>query len=244
MGYYKQGILDGTVWIGMIGGYPNPHLHGMITNTNGYISGKNISYIFPDMETSYVGEFDNRVMKEARYKKVSELKCDAYGIPYVSKFSDGALDAKFYYLAPTNISFGAGPENVRDPYEDNLINITTSGIPNSGQGLFLKKDVKHGRLVTSYLGYVYDKEEQEIYRKHCSMNISKSYDERRHCCKYSIGISLLDKSIDIPPEIDIPETYFRSLGPKVKVEPFIYIYIYIHHNNIQKRKNIYEWHLF
>ena len=215
LGYYKNGFADGTFWIGMLGGFPSPRLHGTISNTIGYISGNNLSYIFPDMETSYVGKFENRVMREARYAKVKELKCDANGLPYVSTFLNESLDAIFYYKPPSNVSFGAGPEKIRDPYEDNLVYSDTSAIPNSGEGLFLKKDVRSQMLITSYLGYVYGEEESEIYDKHCAMNISKSDDERRHCVKYKIGIAYLGKKINIPPEVDVPETYFRSLGPKV-----------------------------
>ena len=207
----------------MLGGFPSPRLHGTISNTNGHISGNSLSYIFPDMETSYVGRFQNRVMREARYAKVKELKCDVNGLPYVSTFSNESLDAIFYYEPPSNVSFGAGPENIRDPYEDNLVHLDVSAVPNSGEGLFLKKGVRSQMLVTSYLGYVYGKEEGDIYDRHCVMNISKSDDERRHCVKYGIGISYLNKNINIPPEVDVPETYFRSLGPKVRYSYFMKI---------------------
>ena len=200
----------------MIGGNPYSHLHGRIFNSNGRISGNNISYIYPDMETSFVGKFDNRVMKEARHARVSELKCDDNGIPYVSKFSDESLDAIFYYDPPSNISFGAGPERVRDPFDNKMVRLGPSGIPNSGDGVFLRKDVRKYSLVSSYLGYVYNDEQRNIYRRHCSMNVSKTDDERRHCGKYTISINLLNKTIDIPPEIDMnPEAFFPSLGPKV-----------------------------
>ena len=164
-------------------------------------------------------------MIEARYAKVKELKCDKNGLPYVSKFSNESLDAIFYYQPPSNTSFGAGPDTIRDPYEDNLVDLGTSEIPNSGEGLFLKKDVKKQMLITSYLGYVYDTEELGIYYRHCCMNVSKSDDERRHCVKYSIGIAFLNKTINIPPEVDVPDTFFRSLGPKVKIAYFYKFYI-------------------
>ena len=97
-----------------------------------------------------------------------------------------------------------------------MVRLGLSGIPNSGDGVFLKKDVKKYSLVSSYLGYVYNNEQSKIYRRHCSMNVSKTDDERRHCSKYSISVSPLNKTIDIPPEIDVnPETFFPSLGPKV-----------------------------
>ena len=96
----------------------------------------------------------------------------------------------------SNISFGAGPERVRDPFDNKMVRLVPSGIPNSGEGVFLKKDVKKYSLVSSYLGYVYNNEQRNIYRRHCSMNVSKTDDERRHCGKYTISINLLNKTID------------------------------------------------
>ena len=217
LGYYKNGHADGTFWVGTFGGKPYAHLHGRISNSNGRITGNNISYIYPDMETSFVGRFEDRVMKEAKYKKVSELKCDDHGIPYVSRFSDQSLDAKFYYEAPTNISFGAGPPRVVDPYEKKMVRLATSKIPNSGQGVFLKHDAKQNMIISLYDGYVFDPEEVLIYKRNCAHNVSKSDDERRHCNKYNIGIRMLDKLISIPPEIDVPDTFFPTLGQKVRM---------------------------
>ena len=202
----------------MFGGKPYGHLHGSIFNSNGKITGNNISYIYPDMETSFVGRFENRVMKEAKYKKVSELKCDDKGIPYINKFADQPLGAIFYYHAPTNTSFGAGPDRVVDPYEKKMVHLSMSDIPNSGQGVFLKEDVKKSMIVSLYDGYVYDTEQIAIYKQNCAHNVSKTDDERRHCNKYNIGIRMLDKMISIPPEIDVPETFFPTLGQKVNLQ--------------------------
>jgi len=215
LGYYKNGYAHGTFWIGMIGGNPYAHLHGFISNLNGTISGNNFSYIYPDMESAFVGKFENRVMKEAKHAKVVQLNCDKNGIPFVSKFSDESSDAIFYYESPSNISFGAGPDKVPDPYENKMVDLGISKIPDSGQGVFLKRDAKKNMVVSLYNGYVYDTEQIEIYKKHCSMNISKTDDERRLCSKYGIGIRMLDKMIYIPPELDIPETFFPTLGQKI-----------------------------
>ena len=219
LGYYKSGYADGTFWIGMKGGKPYSHMHGKISDTNGRITGDNIFYIYPDMETSFIGKFENRVMKRARYAKVSEIKCDENGIPYVSKFSNESYynDSIFYHEAPSNISFGAGPARIPDPYEKKMIDLGISKIPNSGQGVFLKEDAKKDMIISLYDGYVYTPDQMKIYKRNCAMNISKTDDERRHCNKYAIGIGMLNKMINIPPEIDIPQTFFPTLGQKVKI---------------------------
>ena len=166
------------------------------------------------METSFVGKFEDRVMIEAKYSKVIQMACDDNGIPYVSKFSEEP-SAIFYHEPPTNISFGAGPPGVSDPFEKKMVDLRMSGIPNSGQGVFLKEDAKAGTVVSLYDGYVYNPEQLDIYKKSCHYNISKSDDERRHCNKYAIGISTLNYMINIPPEIDTRETFFPTLGQKV-----------------------------
>ena len=214
LGYYKNGYAHATFWVGMLGGSPNAHLHGIINSLDGSISGNNISYIYPDMETAFVGRFENRVMKKAKYKRVLELKCDTNGLPYVSKFSEGPSDI-FYHAPLSNISFGAVPDRVVDPFERNMVELRMSSIPNSGQGVFVKKDVEPSMVVSLYVGYVYDANQMEIYRKHCAFNVSKTYNERRHCSKYAIDINYTNHMINIPPEIDIPETFLPTLGPKV-----------------------------
>ena len=52
-----------------------------------------------------------------------------------------------------------------------------------------------------------------FYRKGCTYNTSKSIEYRRHCKKYSVGLSSYNAYIDIPPEFDVNP--LPNLGPKV-----------------------------
>ena len=214
LGYYKNGYAYKTFWVGMLGGSPNAHLHGSIHSLDGSISGSNISYIYPDMETAFLGRFENRVMKKAKYSRVLEVKCDENGLPYVSKFSKEP-SAMFYHDPPSNVSFGAGPDRVVDPFERNMVDLRMSSIPNSGQGVFIKKDVEPSMVISLYNGYVYDAKQMEIYKRNCAHNVSKTDNERRHCNKYAIDIHYTNQMINIPPEIDNPDTFFPTLGQKV-----------------------------
>ena len=49
----------------------------------------------------------------------------------------------------------------------------------------------------------------------------RSDDERRHCKKYSVGLTAFNAGINIPPELDSPEVFHPTLGPKVKWNIFI-----------------------
>ena len=218
LGYYKNGHASGKFWAGMQGGRPNGHLHGTIRSTDATISGKNISYIYPDMETALLGEFENRIMKDAQESTVLNVKCDENGLLYVSQYSTPeASSAHFYYEPATNISYGAGPRGILDPYERKWLELKTADNPKMGEGVFLKRDAKAGVFVSSYHGFVFGQNNTQlgIYDQNCGLNTTKSEDERRHCKKYSLGLPPRDATINIPPEYDQPGMFLPSLGPKV-----------------------------
>ena len=61
-GVFKNGQAYGHFWIQMVG---DGHLHGKIS-PDGLISGNDIAYIYQDGETALLGQFEDRVMKQAR----------------------------------------------------------------------------------------------------------------------------------------------------------------------------------
>ena len=202
----------------MIGGKPNGHLHGKISSKDETITGNNISYIYPDMNTVLLGRFENSVMKDAQQATVIELDCDDNGLLYVSKYSKpDQYSPHFYYEPASNVSYGAGPPGVLDPYEEKWLALREATDPNMGQGIYALKDFKEGELVASYHGFVFGKSngQFEIYNKNCGMNVTKSNDERRQCLKYSINLEQKDAKINIPPQYDKPGMFIPSLGPKV-----------------------------
>ena len=227
LGYYKNGYASGTFWAGMLGGQPYGHLHGIIQDANGTISGNNISYIYPDMETAYVGTFEDRTMRNSKYLKVSKIKCDINGLPYVHKFLQPELPNKttYYFEAPTAKSFGAGPIGALDPYEKSLVDSRISNIPNAGEGLFLKQSIAKNMVVSLYCGFFLTKDEHMQYWFSCADNITKTDDERRHCSKYTVGVDYIDKWGHIPPEMDTPKTFFPTMGHKVSYGIIMYMII-------------------
>ena len=219
IGYYKDSKPFGTFWAGMLGGdVPHGFLHGNISNEDASISGRNIAYIYPDMETVLYGNFKNRRMIDAQESKILEMSCDSNGLLYVSKYSTPEISSPhFYYDPPTNVSFGGGPKGVVDPYERKWLELRVATNPKMGEGVFTKKAFKEGELLASYVGFVYGKQngQYRIYEKSCGMNTSKSGDERRQCVKYNINLRAKDAMINIPPEHDRPGSFLPSLGPKV-----------------------------
>jgi len=154
----------------MIGG---GFLHGTFDQSSGKATGDKLAYIYPDMETAFYGTFENLVMKNAKEAEVISLHCQD-GIIAIKEFNVKSNSPSFYYKPPTNESFGAGPVGVIDPYERKWLKLSASGIPNSGQGVFAKRDVPQERAVSLYSGFLYrTEEEKNIYQRACVQNVSR-----------------------------------------------------------------------
>ena len=204
----------------MWGGNPYGHLHGMIDEKDGKISGDNIAYIYPDMETVLLGRFEDRLMKDGQESEVLSVECDEHGLLYVSQYATPEPSSPhFYYDPPSNVSFGGrtSKPGVIDPYERKWLDLRGADDAKMGQGVFVKKDVKSGLFISSYTGFFYGHAngQHALYNKACSFNVTKSDDERRHCKKYSLSCAPRDATVDIPPEHDQPDSFLPSWGPKV-----------------------------
>ena len=211
MGTFVNGQVQGNFWVGMVNG---GNLHGKV-DENGQITGDEIAYIYPDGETAFKGRFENRIMKKAYNVDVKEYGCDENGLFIVKKFSEPLTDEIFKYEPTTNISFGGGNSlDVRDPYEVKTVKLGPSKIPNSGEGVVLVRDIPSHRFASLYSLFLYKSPDQDLlYQQSCTYNTSKSDEYRRHCKKYSLGLSYYDALIDLPPELDVNP--LPNLGPKV-----------------------------
>ena len=224
LGYYKNGYAHGTFWATMIGGYPRGHMHGTICSRDATISGSSIAYIYPDMETTLLGKFENRQMQDAQESAVLGVDCDEGGLLHVSKYATTNVNSPhFYYEPPSNVSFGAGPRGIRDPYEEKWLELRASKNAGAGEGVYSKRALMAGELAAIYSGYVYTTAQLGYYANSCMFNITKTDDERRHCTKYTVGVTYTNNTINIPPEVDKPGMFIPSLGPKVSLHPQHYM---------------------
>ena len=207
----------------MRGGVPTGHLHGVTDPTDGSITGNNISYIYPDMETALLGKFKDRKMQDTQESMLLDVGCDKNGLLYVRQYSPPDSKAPhYYYEQPSNVSFGSGPPGAFDPYEQKWLELRAANIENMGQGVFTKRDLDPYTLVSSYNGFVFHKNsgEHESYSNKCTMNSTLSDNERRHCVKYELSLSSRNATIFIPPEYDQIESFIPSWG--LKVNPNIF----------------------
>ena len=90
----------------------------------GKITGNYIAYIYPDMETVYLGVFENRKMIDAQESLILEVGCDENGIMLVKNYLSPNISVPHaYYEPPANISFGHRPKSVMDPYEQRWVEL-------------------------------------------------------------------------------------------------------------------------
>ena len=145
IGYFKNSQLHGIFWTALYGGDPRGHLHGMIDETGGKITGDSIAYIYQDMETVLLGRFEDRLMKDAQESKVVKVECNQNGMLYVNQYeTPDPLASHFYYEPASNSSFGGTTSvpGTLDPYERKWLEVRMIDEDKVGEGVFAKKDMK------------------------------------------------------------------------------------------------------
>lgn len=210
LGRFQNGQVVGHFWIGLIN---NGYIQG-IADENGKATGDDIAFIYPDGETALKGHFEDRYMRKARSVMVKQYGCDENGMFIAKEFSEPLNDHEYFYDPPTNESFGGGSKYIPDPYEEKTVYMGPSSVPESGEGVLLKRDIPKHRISCFYSLYLYRIPDQvHNYNKKYAYNTSKSDDYRRGCFKYTIGLNSYQGHIDLPPEFDINP--LPTLGPKV-----------------------------
>lgn len=206
---FKNGKVHGPVWIKMIGG---GFLYGHL-DTSGKFTGDKLAYIYPDYETALVGRFEDKVMKAGQEAFIINTSNDPNGM-LTLEFSEPSGPVLFYSPG-TNSSFGDGPRTP-DPFEVKWTEIKTSNVDGGGEGIFALRDIPSGQIACLYTGYMYrNLEEKELYSARYTKNESLSEDMRRHGTKYSIRIHLTNALIQIPWEVDQPDSWHPTMGHKV-----------------------------
>ena len=111
-------------------------MHGTVA-ADWTISGDNVSFIYPDYDTMFYGEFNDRMMMRAREASLKAIKC-VNGLPIVDKVQLADDNTVYFYQPITNETFGGGPMAKLDPYERKHLELRQSQIPNSGEGKFMQ----------------------------------------------------------------------------------------------------------
>ena len=120
-------------------------------NRNFYFRNRKSLFIYPDFTTAVSGEFlNNGVLisgRVAKFKSISYFnKTSIMGLE-ISDRSDRVMNSDI----STDSNFSQYPLR-RDPYESQFVDISTSEIPNAGEGVFLKRNVIKGTVVAYFNG--------------------------------------------------------------------------------------------
>ncbi|XP_059084451.1 uncharacterized protein LOC131881575 [Tigriopus californicus] len=210
--HYKSGKVQGPVWFMMIGG---GFLYGYL-DTHGKFTGDQMAFVYPDYETALVGRFEDKVMKAGQEATITGTTCDPNEM-LVLQFSEPSGPVLFY-SPPTNISFGEGPQAI-DPFEAKWAEIRRSNVHGGGEGVFAVRDVPSDQIFCLYSGFIYrNREEKELFAAQYTMNESLSADMRRHGTKYSIIVLYSLAQLQIPWEVDQPESWHPTMGAKINAD--------------------------
>ena len=97
--------------------------------------------LFPGLKLGLYGEFTNGKMVSAKPVKISGFTCQFDMLKPQFEFYDNVNE--FAYDPASTDKLSSHP-TLKDPLEEEYLEVQTSTIQGAGQGVFVKKDVKKG----------------------------------------------------------------------------------------------------
>ncbi len=113
------------------------------------LTGANVGYIYPDMKTMIVGDFEKGQLKQGREAVLLGVQFSANGL--LKPVYELKGQAVFRYSKANQTFIGLDPL-LRDPLEEKLVYVAESSIANAGRGVFCKANVSRGTVVAFYNG--------------------------------------------------------------------------------------------
>eukprot|EP00094_Tigriopus_californicus_P006204 TCALIF_05970-PA protein Name:"Similar to setd7 Histone-lysine N-methyltransferase SETD7 (Halocynthia roretzi)" AED:0.01 eAED:0.01 QI:153/1/0.8/1/1/1/5/0/491 len=164
-------------------------------------TGKRISFVYPDFNTTIQGSFKKGVMlltQEVIMKGLSTTKTglkvlqtsEPFGVPYKRDVSTG--------------TFLSSDPLLRDPFESKMVTVGTSSIPNAGDGVFTLQDIPKGTVIAYFNGI-------RLKEKHI-FNPMRIFTKKS---VYLVEIGEYDDFLDIPAQYSNWTTYQATAGHKV-----------------------------
>jgi len=145
IGMHRNGKPFGTCWKLIKGG---GYIVGRV-NEDGQLTGSDISYLFPNIETAFVGQFVDGVLKEARVSKICDVILD-YGCIKVPKFAEPT--GPMYQRELSTSEFVTNSPLLKDPYEEKMVFVKQSLVEGAQEGLFSRQAVKANTIMAFYNG--------------------------------------------------------------------------------------------
>jgi len=151
--WFKDGVRTGVAWEFRAGG-------GAVVGAvdlGGALSGDHVVYVYPDMWTMLAGgSFDDGQLVRGYESRLERIEMDdenllmARPVPMPPKMSH--VPHRFEQSNATHLTASEGSRHLRDPYEEQYVEVRKSSLLKANRGLFLKRPVKAGTVVSFYNG--------------------------------------------------------------------------------------------
>eukprot|EP00088_Acartia_fossae_P013039 TRINITY_DN16753_c0_g1_i2.p1 TRINITY_DN16753_c0_g1~~TRINITY_DN16753_c0_g1_i2.p1 ORF type:complete len:220 (+),score=19.68 TRINITY_DN16753_c0_g1_i2:84-743(+) len=110
------------------------------------------AFLYPDFSNAVVGLWMDHLLLQGKRTRLGEICRN--GNSWILKFSElsGPL---LTYSPPSHYSLGVDALH-SDPFEEGTVEVRESNIPGAKQGLYTRRDILAGEVITFYSGYVID----------------------------------------------------------------------------------------
>ena len=159
-------------------------------------------YVYPDWSSCVTGSWLNHNLEQGQYCTVTRVCVSEDGaLSLDTEINTAVMSHVLTYSPPAYHHFGVNPLQM-DPFENNTVEVRSSVI--EGEGLFSKRLIKKGELVSFYSGLFIHKNSiiSPINKTANSMSVV----ERNYIEKYTLQLSnetsiqhWHDMAVDIPP---------------------------------------------
>ena len=214
---YKRGVLDGAFTeldssgeITVLGCHAEDRRTGFLqvfdedgsvlmgnVDECGQLSGEDIAYVYPDKHNALLGTFNDGILVKARYATMEKPL-----LPHLTKIPKFKLNPNY----PTPVVFDQSSHDILslqpllpDAYEQERVHVCPSLIPNAGEGLFARRNLSEGEVVSFYNG----------------VRLSHTEVDSKEWTQNSNTISLDDSTVlDVPSEYTSTSRYCATLAHK------------------------------
>ena len=199
-GLYLNGTPVGPEWTCIPPGTYIFKNHPTLTQQVQEEEKNNAIFIYPDVHTALFGIFEPQcpfMIIEAFVCEISSINITQFGIlqPMTNNKDSGLKNlARDDQIDPISI---CTQPLLEDPYEQRLVEVKKSLIPNAGQGLFAKRSIDKGQIVAYFHGI------PSVSSMYCKYS------------EYSISHDGTTDMIDIPENCRNTETYCATLAHKI-----------------------------
>jgi len=202
-GAFARGLPTGFCWLAHGNDEGHGWLHGEV-DASGRFSGPAIAYVYPDLTTALLGDFEEECMVSARAAKIESASVSAAGILqlHIVNKESGEKNRPPFSRCPSDNDVVRCDWLLADPYESVTVVCAPSRINGAGDGLFAAKDLPAGRVIAYYNGV-----RVEPGQKYSANN-----------CDYQIYVDWGDTDrsafVDVPQKCADAGVYHASLAHK------------------------------